>query len=124
MHIHQKAALLLDQPHMAVFRGEGGEIERRPNKPCEVLTVHRGVTGEERWPVLLDDPRQAPEEDMNLDRLLALWRGEIEDIYGEAAVTGTLAIALQTKNPAISAEDAQAQAHAMWRTRDRLQAVA
>ena len=27
----------------AVFRGEGGEIERRPNKPCEVLTVHDGA---------------------------------------------------------------------------------
>src|SRR5262245_36454512 len=37
MAIHQKAALLLNQPHMAVFRGEGGEGERRPNKPCEVL---------------------------------------------------------------------------------------
>ena len=30
MEIHQKAAALLGQPHMAVFRGEGGEIERRP----------------------------------------------------------------------------------------------
>ena len=65
MGIHQKAAVLLGQPHMAVFRGEGGEIERRPNKPCEVLTAHHGITAEERWPVLLADPRQAPEEDMN-----------------------------------------------------------
>jgi|SRR5271165_3802985 len=124
MAIHQKAALLLEQPHMAVFRGEGGEIERRPNKPCEVFTVHQGVAGEERWPVLLSDPRQAPEEDMKLDRLLKLWRGEIEDDYGDAAVTGTLAIALRTRGPAIPAEAAQEQANALWQARDRIHAVA
>ncbi len=61
MNIHQGAALLLGQPHMAVFRGEGGEIEMRPNKPCEVLTVHEGAMAEERWSALLPEPRQAPE---------------------------------------------------------------
>ena len=124
MAIHQKAALLLEQPHMAVFRGEGGEIERRPNKPCEVLTVHDGVVGEERWPVLLPDPRQVPEEDMNLDRLMAVLRGETRDEYGEAAVTGTLAIALNALGSAETIEAAEAQANAMWEGRDRLRAVA
>ncbi len=124
MAIHQKAALLLGQPHNAVFRGEGGEIERRPNKPCEVLTVHNGGVGEERWPVLLSDPRQSPEEDMNLDRLTAVLRGEARDEYGEAAVTGTLAIALKALGSAKTMEAAEAQAQAMWEGRDRLRAVA
>jgi anthranilate phosphoribosyltransferase len=124
MRIHQMAAAALEQPHMAVFRGEGGEIERRPNKPCEVLTVHNGETAEERWPVLLADPRQAPDEDMNLDRLPALLRGEIGDEYGEASVTGTLAIALKALGSAATMEEAQKQADEMWHGRDRLAAVA
>ncbi len=124
MQIHQKAALLLEQPHMAVFRGEGGEIERRPNKPCEVLTVHNGAVEEERWPVLISDPRQAPEEDMNFNRLTAVLRGEARDEYGEAAVTGTLAIALKALGRAQTIEAAEAQANAMWESRDRLRAVA
>ncbi len=124
MAIHQKAAMLLEQPHMAVFRGEGGEIERRPNKPCEVLTVHAGESAEERWPVLLSDPRQAPEDDMNLDRLMAVWRGEARDEYGESAITGTLAVALKASGSAKTIETAGAQANAMWESRDRLKAVA
>ncbi len=119
MDTHQKAALLLGQPHMAVFRGEGGEIERRPNKPCEVLTVHEGATAEERWPALLPEPRQTAEEEMDLGRLLALWRGEITDEYGEAAIWGTLAIALKVLGHANSQEDAQILAENMWAQRDR-----
>ncbi len=124
MTIHQKAALLLEQPHMAVFRGEGGEIERRPNKPCEVLTVHTGAAAEERWPVLISDPRQAPDENMNLHRLTAVLRGEARDEYGEAAVTGTLAIALKALGSAPTMEVAEEQANAMWSGRDKLRAVA
>ncbi|MGO8954805.1 MAG: glycosyl transferase family protein [Rhodomicrobium sp.] len=118
MTIHQRAALLLGQPHMAVFRGEGGEIERRPNKPCEVLTVHQGATAEERWPALLPEPRQ-PADDMDLDRLLALWRGDATDEYGEAAIWGTLAIALKALGRADSQEDAQILAQNLWAERDR-----
>ncbi len=35
MRIHRDAGLVLGQPRLAVFRGEGGEIERRPSKPCD-----------------------------------------------------------------------------------------
>ena len=33
MKTHRDAALLLGERHMTVFRGEGGEIERRPASP-------------------------------------------------------------------------------------------
>src|SRR5208337_1125524 len=119
MEIHQKAALLLGQPHMAVFRGEGGEIERRPNKPCEVRTVHGAAAAEERWPALLPEPRQPAEYEMDLGRLLALWRGDATDEYGEAAIWGTLAIALKALGRADSQEDAQILAQNQWADRDR-----
>jgi anthranilate phosphoribosyltransferase len=119
MDIHQKAGLILGQPHMAVFRGEGGEIERRPNKPTEVKTLHNGVLDEERWPAIIPEPRQTPEEDMDIGRLVALWKGDIADEYAEAAIAGTVAIALKTCGKAASFEEAQATAEAMWQSRDR-----
>ena len=96
MRIHRDAGLILGQPRLAVFRGEGGEIERRPSKPCDVMMAIEGAALDERWPPLIDDPRQPPDASMDLTRLAALWRGDIEDEYGEAAVVGTLAIALRT----------------------------
>ncbi|MBI5263331.1 MAG: glycosyl transferase family protein [Bradyrhizobium sp.] len=117
--IHRDAAQLLGQPRMSVFRGEGGEIERRPNKPCEVITLQDGVVNDELWPPTMTDPRLAPDESMDLDRLGALWRGDIVEAYAEAAVTGTLAIALRTLGEASNPENAQAQAESLWNARDR-----
>src|SRR5271157_4210931 len=113
MAIHRGAGALLGQPRLAVFRGEGGEIERRPNKPCEVMTVIEGRLDEERWPPMIE-PRQAPDESMDLTRLAALWRGEIEDEYGEAAIVGTLAIALRGLGAAADVADAEGRARALW----------
>ena len=126
MSLHRDAARLLGQPSMAVFRGEGGEIERRPNKPCEVLAMRNGVYEDERWPAMLDDPRLEADGAMDLARLGALWRGDIEDAYAEAAVTGTLAIALKTLGAASDMTAAQAKADELWRNRarGRLPAVA
>jgi anthranilate phosphoribosyltransferase len=117
--IHRDAALLLGQKHMAVFRGEGGEVERRPNKPCEVITLQDGVVHEETWPPTIPDPRLAADENMDLGRLGALWRGEITDTYAEAAVIGTLAIVLRALGDAPDAERAHAQAESLWQGRDR-----
>ncbi|MEE8188670.1 MAG: glycosyl transferase family protein [Kiloniellales bacterium] len=119
MPIHQEAARLLGQPHMVVFRGEGGEIERRPNKPCEVRTLVNGQPGSETWPPILSSSRQPHDEEMDIARLVAFWRGEIEDGYATAAVTGTLAIALNTLERAQDMESAQALAETLWQARDR-----
>lgn len=119
MEIHRGAAAVLGEPHMAVFRGEGGEVERRPNKPCEVWTVHDGVGAEETWPPLLPEPRQAADEDMDIKRLTAVWRGDLSDDYAEAAVTGTVAIALKLMRRADTLDDAQAMAAALWAERDK-----
>ena len=126
MATHQGAALLLNQPHMAVFRGEGGEIERRPGKTCEVWSLDNGETGVARWPALLEDPRQPGDDDMKVSDLQALWRGELDNPYGEAAVVGTLAIALKCLGRAPSVQDAERLARAMWedREKDRFPAVA
>ncbi len=117
--VHQKAGQLIGQPHLAVFRGEGGEIERRPQKPVDVWTVHDGMTQTEAWPALMPEPRQSVDPDMDLNRLRALWTGASTDTYGEAAVIGTLAIALKLLGKTSSIDDANQRARALWQTRDR-----
>ncbi len=126
MAIHRGAGELLGQPHMAVFRGEGGEIERRPNKTCEVWTLSNGVASEERWAPLLENPRQRVDEAMDISCLTALWRGELADDYAEAAVTGTLALALRALGRATDMAGAEEAARCMWdaREKDRFPAVA
>ena len=119
MATHQGAAIELGQQHMAVFRGDGGEVERRPNKPTEVRTVHGGETEIERWPPLVPQPRQPADENMRLDDLLALWSGKLKHEYAEAAVIGTLAIVLKAIGRVDSIETAEQVAGEMWRDRDK-----
>jgi anthranilate phosphoribosyltransferase len=114
--IHQSAALLLQQPHMAVLKGEGGEIERNPDTPCLVKSVHEGVAQEEEWPAMFT-ARHLKDQTMDVQRLGALWRGDIEDEYGEATVVGTTAIALKALGQAGTMEAAQALATDLWKRR-------
>ncbi|MHA1152422.1 MAG: glycosyl transferase family protein [Alphaproteobacteria bacterium] len=123
MCIHQGAARLLGQPHMAVFRGEGGEIERRPNKPCAVLSLDDGALGAQDWPPMLASSQQPRDEEMDIGRLIGFWRGEVADDYASAAVTGTLAIALRTLGRAENIDAAQALAETLWTARDRERSI-
>lgn len=119
METHQVAAQMLGETQMAVFRGEGGEIECRPNKPFEVRAIHDGVLSSEDWPPMLDDSRQAVDTDMEVDRMAALWVGDIDDEYAEAAITGTLGVALKSMGKADTIIAALDDAKAMWRGRDK-----
>ena len=123
--IHRDAAIALGEKRTLVFRGDGGENERRPNKPCETLLIVDGVCEEARWPADVrtaadarrdDGPRQAGS---SLARLQA-------DEYGEASVVGTVALALWAMGVESDPARAQARAEALWRERDRgsLRAVA
>jgi anthranilate phosphoribosyltransferase len=122
--LHRDAGLVLDQPRLAVFRGEGGEIERRPNKPCQVLSAIDGQCEDDLWPPIVLEPRQTPDESLDLARLGALWRGEADEEYGEAAVVGTLAIALKALGAAADIAAAEARARSLWVGRDRLATAA
>jgi len=119
MDVHAGAARLLEQPRMAVFRGEGGEIERRPNKPTQVMmTEGASEPVSETWPALVPDPHQPPDTAMDPAELLRVWRGENTDAYALAAITGTMAIALRAMGRAESINAAQALANDLWNARD------
>jgi anthranilate phosphoribosyltransferase len=52
--VHRDAAKLLGQKNLACFKGDGGEIERRVEKPCQVEGLRDGEPFEEEWPALIE----------------------------------------------------------------------
>ena len=116
LEVQQQAAQILGQPAQACFKGEGGEVERRPEKPCEVFFLEDGSPGREEWPAVMSGAR-AKDDDLEPGRLLALWRGEAEDDTAAATITATLAIALKYSGRAATIDEAETLAEAMWRER-------
>ena len=118
METHQRAAQLLNQPHMSVFRGDGGEIECRPNKPTEVSTLHEGKLGSFVWPPVLAESRQPMDENIDLNRLKNVWNGVDKDEYALGAVVGTAALALETLGKTNGYTEALNMAKTLWNKRD------
>jgi anthranilate phosphoribosyltransferase len=115
--LHQRAAVLIGQRRLAVFKGDGGEAERRPEKPLDVAVVADGLASDETWPALLAVSNLPHEDASDHARLLAVWSGAIADPAAEAMVTGTTAVALKTLGRAATQDEAQALAETMWRKR-------
>ena len=111
--LHRDAALLLGDARVWSFGGDGGENERRPEKPVEIAAVEDGVARDFTLPPLIDMPAER-ETSPQPDALAALWR-EGGDARAEASVVGTLALAL-----GLMGED-PARAVALWASRDRTQ---
>ncbi len=116
--MHQEAAQLLGMPHLAVIKGDGGEIERNPDVPCLVQSVHNGEMSDEEWPALFKT-RHIKDDELKVPRLRELWEGTDSDEYGTAAVIGTTAIALKLLGRADSIADAETQASEMWQARNK-----
>lgn len=110
---HQGAAGLLNLPRCAVIKGEGGEAERNPDSACLVKSSINGNMQETEWPALLDS-RQLKDTSMDSQRLLKVWRGETGDIYGEAAVIATTAVALHALGKVDSPSAADKLAKQWW----------
>lgn len=116
--VHRDAAKLMGMNELACFKGEGGEIERRPEKPCLVEGLRGGTPFEEEWPPML---ASGPGHDLEMDatRLANLWRGETADSYAETTVVATAAVALRQLGRAGSMQEAEALAGQLWADRRR-----
>ena len=119
--IHCAVAQHIGQPHMAIFKGEGGEAERRPFKPLDVKYLHDGTISEETWPPLPSEGHADTDPAMELSRLGAVWRGTEADNYADAAIIGTVAIVLRLMNKADDPAQAHAMANGLWVHRNREQ---
>ncbi len=121
--VHQEAAQLLGEAHVAVIKGEGGEIERNPDIACLVQRVHEGTLTEEEWPALFKQ-RHVKDGTLDVQRLARVWRGEVADEYGEAAVVSTAAISLQLMGKADTPDEAIKLAKSLWENRPRNKTLA
>lgn len=119
--LHAQAALLTDEVNMLAFKGEGGESEINPRVTSYICGVQtsKGVSAyfEEQWPTYLSKVSGAHTE-VSAQYLQKVWSGEIQNVYGDAAVICTLALLLKQFN-----EGTQAQcltlAKQYWQERDK-----
>jgi anthranilate phosphoribosyltransferase len=116
--VHQQAAAILQQPHAAVLKGEGGETERNPDMECLVQSVHNGELLDENWPALFER-RHVKSEELDPRQLSLIWQGSIEDEFAESAIIGTAAIALKLLGKAESQQQAQQLATDYWLSREK-----
>ncbi|MDO9169901.1 MAG: glycosyl transferase family protein [Methylobacter sp.] len=116
--VHQQAAALLNQPHMAVLKGEGGETERNPDMECLVQSVHNGELSDENWPALFPRRHVKPEI-LDPEQLALIWQGKLEDDFATASIIGTAAITLKLLGKAETQEQAQQLATDYWLKRDK-----
>ncbi|PTQ88295.1 glycosyl transferase family protein [Agitococcus lubricus] len=113
---HQLAAQLLGYQNTMVIKGEGGEFERNPDGRCLVKGIKQGELYDLEWPMMFEE-RHMAEDNFSLDSFLAVWRGEQNHQYGEAAVVGTLALALIGLQHTHDPETALSTAQQWWQQR-------
>ncbi len=116
--IHQGAGMLVNQPHMVVIKGDGGEIEVNPDAELGLYSVHQGVATHESWPARFARRHTKPEQ-LDVSLLAKVWRGECEDEYGDAAVISTAAVTLYMMGRAESREVALTMAEELWQGRSK-----
>ena len=121
--VHCGAALLMGQRNVACFKGDGGEVERRPEKPCVVEGLTDGTPFTEEWPAW-EIPAPPAEEDLDAGLLGKIWRGEAAGEHAEAVVVATAAVALKALGRAAGFGEAETQARRLWQTRQRTAALA
>ena len=117
--IHLETSLLLGQKNMAVFKGEGGEAERRPQKPVLVQSLQNGKKIEEEWAPIIDDSTIQIDESMDLNHLRDVWMDNTNDEYANQAIIGTIAIALRLIQKSKTTNDALIDAKKMWTERNK-----
>lgn len=116
--VHQEAALILNQPHMTVIKGEGGETERNPDMQCLAQSVDNGLLTEENWPAIFARRHVNPET-LDPKKLIQVWRAKAKDEFAEESVIGTTAVALKLLAKANSQNDAQELANEFWLNRNK-----
>lgn len=115
--IHRRAALLLEQPAALICKGEGGEFERIPDRAVELNSVNGDAEWLETWEPMMKPGQTLRPERLNLLHFREVWDGDVEDPYGEMAVTGTLALVVRALGLAKDPQSAHAMADLWWRER-------
>jgi anthranilate phosphoribosyltransferase len=116
--LHQQTDRLLAQPRALVFKGDSGEVEIKPQADT---TLHLLVE-EEDLEIIMRRCRQdrvTAVAATGIAPLRLLWRDELADSYGLAAVLQTTAAALLALRPELDLPAARESALRLWQQRDR-----
>ncbi|MDH1629321.1 glycosyl transferase family protein [Pseudomonas mosselii] len=111
--VHREASRLLGD-HAVVIKGDGGEIEVNPDVISHLYGTSAGEAWDEEWPAL-SAQRHVKPASLQPEHLLAVWRAEAQDSYGELAVVATMALALRGLGQ--EREQAFSNARAYWAAR-------
>lgn len=111
--VHREASRLLGD-HAVVIKGDGGEIEVNPDVISHLYGTSVGEAWDEEWPAL-SAQRHVKPASLQPEHLLAVWRAEAQDSYGELAVVATMALALRGLGQ--EREQAFSNARAYWAAR-------
>lgn len=117
---HQLAAKLLGQPSALAFKGEGGEIERVPERAVKLYGLTDGEIWQEEWPAILPADKYGVDKFPDWSHYTAVWTGDAEDNYGKQAIIGTIALALRTLGKAENHQQAHTKAEEFWHARHQL----
>jgi anthranilate phosphoribosyltransferase len=115
--IHQQAAVLLGQPGALICKGDGGELERIPDRAVELYGVGAGAAWSDTWDCLIRPGGDVKPGRLNLYHFIQVWEGEAEDSYGERAVVGTLALIIRALGLEVAPGPAHQLAETWWRER-------
>jgi anthranilate phosphoribosyltransferase len=116
-HIHTQAAEQNSNHKLLVCKGEGGEFERIPERPVQLNGCENGNMWGQEWQPLIKPGTAVRERRLNLNHYRSVWEGEAEDIYGEAAVIGTLAMVIRALGLETSEQTAHRLATLWWHER-------
>ncbi|MFC3120877.1 glycosyl transferase family protein [Agaribacter flavus] len=120
---HSRVATLLNDPRIAVFRGEGGENECNPERPFALISTKGQQSTSIDCPALLEQWTIKPKL-MDVQQLKHFWcednaGGALNSEYAHAAVTGTLAIMLVALDE-LNFKEAKTLADALWSKRSKV----
>lgn len=113
--VHREGSRLLGD-YAIVIKGEGGEIEVNPDATSHLYGCRDGEAWDEEWPAL-SALRHVKPDTLDPAQLVAVWRGEANDAYGELAVRATLALALRALG--LPRDEAFIEADRRWANRNK-----
>lgn len=115
--LHQQALLQLGTQRAVTFKGDGGEIEIRPDASTRLYLIQDRLAHEGEWPRAQED-RQDDEPALSVQALLDLWHGGHHG-YGHAAVLQTMAALLFSLGETTTPQEAVSLATTLWDKRQR-----
>jgi anthranilate phosphoribosyltransferase len=116
-HHHQQTAQLIGQNKSCVFKGDGGEFERRLEADTRAYYVVDGISCEEQWPRISKN-KSADQEPFDVELMEKIWHEVLPDHHGTQTIIATLStIAPLFDKTCNSIEKSTLWAESIWRNR-------